>query len=130
MSRDLNLIQLIGRVGSQPELRYTTAGTAVATISLATNRQWTDGAGVAHDEPQWHRVIVWSKAAEILARSVQVGSRLYVSGRVEYRKFQDRESGADRYSTDIILDQFIFLDGRAREVNGNGVEHAEAVPPF
>src|SRR5690554_263035 len=78
MSRSLNKAMLIGNVGADPEVRTTAAGTRVASISLATHRRWTDGAGQAHEKTDWHRIIAWDRLADVVERFVKRGDRLFV----------------------------------------------------
>lgn len=110
MARDLNKTQLIGRLGGDPELRYTVAGRAVANLSLATNNRYTNAAGDKVDDVSWHRIIVWGKVADLAAKYLHKGSRLYVEGRLSYRKWQDKD-GVDRAACEVVADELIFLDG-------------------
>jgi single-strand DNA-binding protein len=109
MSRDLNKVTLMGRLGGAPEMRFTQGGTAVAQFSLATNNRYTNAAGDKVDDVQWHRVIIWGKAAQVATQYLQKGHRLYLEGRLQYRKWVDKE-GQDRYSTEVVADEFIFLE--------------------
>ncbi len=97
----VNKVILIGNLGSDPELRYTTSGTAVATLSVATSRRWKDRDGNMQDETEWHRVIVWAQSAEFCGNYLSKGSKVYVEGRLQTRKWQD-QNGNDKYTTEII----------------------------
>lgn len=115
MSRSLNKVMLIGNLGADPEVRSTANGSRVATLSLATSRQWTTQAGERQEKTEWHRVVLWnnraSQLADIAERYLKKGDRLYVEGRVEYRTWEDRE-GKTRYTTEIIGREFIMLSPR------------------
>ena len=104
----VNKAILVGNLGSDPEMRYTQSGTAVATLSLATNRKWKDKSGQQQDETEWHRVVVWSKSAEFCGNYLKKGMKVYVEGRLQTRKWQDN-SGVDRYTTEIIASSVLDL---------------------
>lgn len=120
MARDLNRVHLLGRLGDVPELRNTANGQAVSQFSMATNNQYTTAAGEKVDQVSWHRVVVWGKLAGIVAEYLRKGSRVYVEGRLQYRKWQDKETGADRFSTEIVADEIIFLDAPGPGAHSNG----------
>lgn len=108
-SRSLNLVQVIGNLTRDPELRYTPNGTAVCTLSLATNRSWNTGdGGQRQEETQYHRVVTWSKLAEICGKYLKKGNKAYVQGRLQTRKWQTKE-GQDRETTEIVADNVIIL---------------------
>lgn len=110
--RSLNRVELIGRLGADPDLRYTQSGEAVATISLATNEQWTDRTtGEPREETEWHRCVLWRRLAEIAQQYLRKGSRIYAAGQIKTRKWQD-QSGADRYTTEIRVRDLMMLDGQ------------------
>jgi single-strand DNA-binding protein len=108
MSRSLNEVKLIGNVGQDPEVRSTTGGSRVATLSLATTRTWTDRNDGKQEKTEWHRLVVWGKLADVVEEYVKKGDRLYVSGRIEYRKWQDKDDNT-RYSTEINVQELIML---------------------
>lgn len=105
---DYNKVLLLGRLGADVEMRSTPGGSSVCQFNLATNRRWTDAAG-EHEQTHWHRCTAWGKAAETIAKYGKKGRRLLVDGRIEYRKYTDKE-GAERYSTDIVIEAFSFTD--------------------
>ena len=115
MSRSLNKVELIGNVGSDPEIRTTPGGNTVAQFSLATSRTWNDQAGVRQEKTEWHRCVVWnsktSTLADIVERYVKKGDKLYIEGRIEYRQWQDKD-GQTRYSTEINVRELILIGGR------------------
>lgn len=115
----VNKVILIGNLGADPEIRYTTSGTAVATLSLATNRRWKDRDGNMQDETEWHRVIAWAQRAEFCGNYLSRGSKIYAEGRLQTRKWQD-QNGIDRYTTEIIADNIQNLTPRGGEGGGMG----------
>lgn len=111
MAGSLNKVMLIGRLGRDPEVRYTASGLAVANFSMATDESYTkDGQKV--EKTEWHRIVVWGKQAEFCGNFLTKGRMVYVEGKIETRKWQD-QSGADRYSTEIRADRVVFLDSRS-----------------
>jgi single-strand DNA-binding protein len=118
----VNKVILIGNLGADPEVRYTTGGDAVTSIRLATTDTWKDKNGEKQERTEWHRVVFFGKTAEIAGEYLKKGSQVYVEGRLQTRKWQDKE-GQDRYTTEIIADRMQMLGSR----NGVAVE-AEARP--
>ena len=115
----INKVILIGNLGQDPEVKYTQAGTAVATLSVATSRKWKDKDGNQQDETEWHRVIVWGKSAEFCGNYLVKGGKVYVEGRLQTRKWQD-QSGNDKYTTEIIANDVQNLTPRADSGQGGG----------
>ena len=115
MSRSLNKVMLIGNLGADPEVRSTSNGSRVATLSLATSRQWTTQAGEKQEKTEWHRCVVWnakgSGLADVVEKYLKKGDRVYVEGRIEYRTWQDKE-GQKRYSTEVNVRDLVMLSGR------------------
>lgn len=116
----LNRVMLIGRLGRDPELRYTQTGQPVATLNIATDETYTDKDGNKVDKTEWHRVVVWGKSAENCNNFLGKGSLVYVEGSLQTRKWQD-QSGQDRYTTDVRALRVLFLD-RKGESRGAGSE--------
>jgi single-strand DNA-binding protein len=118
VSRSLNKVILIGNLGADPEVRSTSNGSRVATLSLATSRQWKGQSGDKQEKTEWHRVVCWnnkgSTLADLVEKYAKKGDKLYVEGSIEYRTWQDRE-GQTRYSTEIIAREIILLSGRSGE---------------
>lgn len=110
MSRSLNKAQIIGNLGADPEIRSTSSGTRVATLSVATSRSWTDRSGERQEKTEWHRVVCWDKLAEIVERYLKRGDRVYVEGRIEYRQWEGQD-GQTRYTTEIRAREMIMLGG-------------------
>jgi single-strand DNA-binding protein len=115
MARSLNKVTLIGNVGVNPEIRYTQNGSVIATLSLATSSVWKDkNTGQQQEKTEWHRITIFNKLAEIVQNLVKKGSKLYVEGKLQTRKWQDQK-GEDRYTTEIVVDyggQLLLLDSR------------------
>jgi single-strand DNA-binding protein len=123
----LNKVQLIGNLGSDPEVRSATGGNRVANFSLATSRSWNDASGTKQEKTEWHRCVVWnsksSQLADIVERYVKKGDKLFVEGRIEYRQWQDKD-GQTKYSTEINVRELIML-GSPRGGGGGGGADAE-----
>ena len=109
MAKSLNKVQLIGNLTRDPELKYTPQGTAVCTLGLATNRQWTTESGEKKDEADFHRLVAWSKLAEICAQLLKKGRKIYVEGRLQTRSWQAQD-GTQRSTTEVVLSDMIILD--------------------
>jgi len=120
---------LIGNLTRDPELRYTPQGTAVCTFGLATNRSWTpsDG-GEKQEETEFHRIVSWSKLAEICSQILYKGRKAYVEGRLQTRKWQTQE-GVDRETTEVVIDQMIALGAPKQGFGGGGVQYEEVEVP-
>src|SRR5215210_1415577 len=100
MSRTLNKVQLIGRLGGDPQLKYTQSGTAVATFSLATNRQWQGKDGTSREETDWHNVVAWDKLAQTCGEYLTKGRLVFIEGRIQYSTWEYQ--GQTRYKTEIV----------------------------
>ncbi len=110
MARSLNKAMIIGNLGADPEVRSTTSGTRVATLSVATSRRWTSRGGEPQERTEWHRVVCWDRLAEICERYLKKGDRVFVEGRIEYRQWEGQD-GQTRYTTEIRAFQMIMLGG-------------------
>ncbi len=121
-SRSVNKVILIGNLGKDPELRYTSSGVAVASFSVATNESWKDPEGNIQERTQWHNIVAWRKLAEICGEYLKKGSQLYLEGRLQYRNYDDK-NGVKRYVTEIVMDEMIMLGGR-----GGGTSSAAPDP--
>ena len=113
-SRSLNRIVLIGNLTRDPELKYTPAGTAICTFSIATNRSWTTNDGQIKEEVQYHRVVAWQKLAELCGKLLNKGRKVFAEGRMTYRTFTGKD-GIQRTIAEIVLDDFIVF-GDARKI--------------
>ncbi len=111
--RGVNKVILIGNLGRDPEVRYLPSGGAVANITLATSESWKDkNSGQPVEHTEWHRVVFYGKLAEIAGEYLKKGSKVYVEGSLSTRKWQDKQTGQDRYSTEIRAQNLQMLDGR------------------
>lgn len=109
----VNKAIIVGRLGRDPEVRYSPDGAAICNISLATESTWKDKAsGERRSETEWHRIVFYNRLAEIAGEYLRKGREVYVEGRIKTRKWADKETGQDRYSTEIIGDQMQMLGGR------------------
>jgi len=123
VSRSLNKVMLIGNLGADPEVRSTNNGSRVATLSLATSRQWTGQGGEKQEKTEWHRVVCWNnkgfQLADLAEKYMKKGDRIYVEGRIEYRTWEDREKQT-RYTTEIIAREVLLLSSRGGGGGGGG----------
>ncbi|MCH4812259.1 single-stranded DNA-binding protein [Vreelandella neptunia] len=120
MARGINKVILIGNLGQDPEVRFTPSGTAVANLNLATTDTWMDRqSGQRQERTEWHRVVMFNKTAEIAQQYLKKGSKVYIEGRLQTRKWQD-QNGQDRYSTEIVANDMQMLDGRSGDFQGGG----------
>ncbi len=108
----VNKVILVGNLGKDPEVRYTSGGQAVASLRIATSRSWTDKqSGQRKEETEWHDVEVWGKQAEQCGEYLAKGRQVYVEGRLKTDKWQDKQSGQDRYRVKVVADTVRFLGG-------------------
>lgn len=122
MARGVNKVTLIGNLGADPEVRYTSGGSAVANVRLATAESWRDKeSGEQQERTEWHRVVFFSRLAEIVGEYLKKGSQVYIEGRLQTRKWQDRD-GNDRYTTEIVANEMQMLGGRAGGGGGGSFE--------
>jgi single-strand DNA-binding protein len=122
---------LVGNLGADPDMRYTPSGAGVCELRLATNESWVDKNGQKQERTEWHRVIIWGKRAEVCAKYLSKGRQVYVEGRIQTRKYQDKE-GKDRYATEIIANDVQFLGGGQGGGGGGGgprTERDSSPPP-
>ncbi|MBI4091658.1 MAG: single-stranded DNA-binding protein [Candidatus Levybacteria bacterium] len=111
MARSLNKVELIGNLTRDPELRYTPQGTAVCTFGLATNRSWVTDSGEKKEEADFHRLVAWNKLAELCSQLLTKGRKIYIEGRLSNRSWTGQD-GAQRYITEIVINDMIILDSR------------------
>lgn len=104
----VNKAILIGNLGADPEVRYMPNGDAVTNITMATSETWKDKSGEKQEKTEWHRVTFFRKLAEIVGEYLKKGAKIYVEGRIETRKWKDKE-GVDRYTTEIIANNMVML---------------------
>ncbi len=123
----LNRVTLIGRLGKDPEVRYTRSQTPFARFSLATSETFTTN-GEKREKTEWHNIVVWGKQAEIAGRYLRKGKQIYLEGRIEYREYDD-QNGQRRYITDIRTDRFIMLGSPSDSPGGYGPRDGGYPPP-
>jgi len=107
----LNKVMLIGRLGKDPEVRYTPDGSPVANFSLATGEFWTDKSGTRQERTEWHNIVAWNKLADLSSRYLKKGRQVYIEGRIRTREWDDRD-GNKRRTTEIIANQMVLLGSR------------------
>lgn len=113
MAKGVNKVIIVGNLGADPEVRYLPSGGAVANISVATSDSWKDKeTGQSQERTEWHRIVFFGRLAEIAGEYLRKGSKVYVEGSLRTNKWQDKTTGADRYSTDIIGAVMQMLDSR------------------
>ena len=113
MARGINKVILIGNLGADPEIRHMPNGTAVATLNIATSESWKDKqSGEQQERTEWHRVVLFQRLAEIVGEYLKKGSKVYIEGRLQTRKWQDKTTGQDRYTTEIVANEMQMLDSR------------------
>jgi single-strand DNA-binding protein len=114
MAGNINKVFLIGRLGADPELKYTAQGTPVTSFKLATNESYTDKTGNKAEQTEWHRVVAWQKQAETVCQFLKKGALVLVEGRLQTRKWQDQQ-GQNRYTTEVVAHHVVFLDSKRTE---------------
>ncbi|ASJ72129.1 single-stranded DNA-binding protein [Granulosicoccus antarcticus] len=135
MARGVNKVILVGNLGSDPEVRYMPNGGAVTNISIATSEQWTDKtSGQKQERTEWHRVTLFNRMGEIAGEYLKKGSQVYIEGSIRTDKYQDKTTGEDRYSTQIIARDMQLLGGRTDGGGGGGDNYnqqssSRAAPP-
>jgi single-strand DNA-binding protein len=114
MAGGVNKVILVGRLGADPDMRYTPSGQGVCELRLATNESWTDKNGQRQERTEWHRIVVWGKRAEICSKYLSKGREVYIEGRIQTRQYDDKD-GNKRYMTEVIAQDVQFLGGGGRE---------------
>src|SRR4051794_31758580 len=122
----VNKVILVGNLGRDAELRYTPGGAPVATLNLATTEVWNDKtSGQKQEKTEWHRIVLWGKSAEALSEYLTKGKQIYVEGRLQTRKWQDKD-GVEKYTTEIRSDKIVLLGGGG---GGGGAGGRADAPP-
>ncbi len=123
MARSLNKVLLIGNLTADPELRYTPSGKAVASFSIATNRSYTSN-DETKEETEFHRIVAWDKLAEICSQYLVKGKKVYVEGRLQTRKWTDKE-GNDRQTTEIVINELLMLGDKPSDTPSKPIKKAD-----
>jgi single-strand DNA-binding protein len=128
MARGVNKVILIGNLGKDPEVRYMSNGQAVANVTIATSESWKDkNTGEQKEATEWHNIVFYRRLAEIAGEYLKKGSKVYVEGKLQTRKWQDKE-GKDRYTTEIIANEMQMLDSRGTGGGGNFSKAGASAP--
>ncbi|ADE12194.1 single-stranded DNA-binding protein [Sideroxydans lithotrophicus] len=125
----VNKVILIGRTGKDPEIRYMTNGEAVANFSLATSENWKDKSGEKQERTEWHNCVAYRRLAEVIGEYIKKGALLYIEGKIQTRKWQDKETGKDRYTTEIIVNEMQMLGSKQSGEHHDGAEPAARPAP-
>jgi single-strand DNA-binding protein len=128
MASGVNKVILIGRLGTDPEVRYTSNGGAVANFNMATNESWTDKSGQKQEKTEWHRIVVWGKIAELCGQYLSKGRQAFIEGRLQTREWTDKEGGK-RYTTEIVAQNVQFLGGSPGAGAGAGASTGDFSAP-
>ncbi|MDH5508514.1 MAG: single-stranded DNA-binding protein [Anaerolineae bacterium] len=118
MSRGLNKVMLIGNLGKDPEMRYTSSGRPVTTFRLATSRSWKTSDGEKRTETEWFNIVSWGSLAEICNQFLTKGQQVYIEGRLQTRRWED-DNGAKRTSTEVVANEMVMLGERRKEAEDN-----------
>jgi len=113
MARGVNKVILIGNLGKDPEVKHSASGTAWGSISLATTERRKDQSGAWQDHTEWHRVVVLGRIAELAKEYLRRGSKVYIEGRLQTRKYTDKKDNIERYQTEIVANEMEMLDGKS-----------------
>lgn len=125
----VNKVILLGRLGQDPELKYTPGGAAVCNFSMATTESWTDKQGQKQEKTEWHRVVVWGKLAELCNQYLAKGRQAFLEGRLQTRSWDDKD-GNKRYTTEIMASTVQFIGGPSANANQNaGIDNSHAQAP-
>lgn len=123
----LNKVMLIGNLGRDPEIRYTTDGTAVANFSIATSENWTDKSGNRQEHTEWHSIVAWRHLADISKKYLSKGRQVYVEGRIQTREWNDRD-GNKRRTTEVVATQMVLLGSRTQSADA-GLQPQDTASP-
>ena len=140
MARGVNKVILVGNLGRDPEVRYMPSGSAVANAALATSDTWRDKqTGEQQERTEWHNLVFYGRLAEIAGEYLKKGSKIYAEGRLQTRKWQDKNTGTDRYTTEIIVNEMQMLDSRGgsdygdssgfKRSSGGSADNSHSAPP-
>jgi len=125
----VNRVILVGRLGKDPEIKYTPSGTALANFSLATDENRKDAEGNRQTHTEWHNIVLWAKQAEIAGEFLKKGRLVYIEGRLQTRSWEDSQSGQQKYRTEVVGERFVMLGGRPESSESAEQERASAPVP-
>jgi len=125
--RGVNKVILVGNLGADPEVRYSSTGTAVANFRIATSENWTNKEGGKETRTEWHRIVSFGKLAEICAEYLNKGKQVYVEGRLQSRSWEDKE-GNKRWTTEVVANNIVMLGQLGDQTKGTGGEPTEGPP--
>ena len=128
MAYGLNKVMLIGHLGSDPELRYTEGNVPVVSFNVATNESYKDQNGNMVERTEWHRIVAWRKLAELFGEYLKKGSKVYLEGKLQTRSWDDKD-GNKRYTTEIVVSEFTFLDSKGAGERGSQGPGTPPLPP-
>ncbi|MGA2909936.1 MAG: single-stranded DNA-binding protein [Terracidiphilus sp.] len=126
MAKSVNKVILLGNVGKDPEIRTTPSGTIVATFGLATSDNQKDAQGNWQEHTEWHNLVAFKRTAEIVRDYVKKGSKLYIEGKIQTRSWEDKDTKAKRYRTEIIVNDLSLLSGRDDSQGGGGYSRSSS----
>jgi single-strand DNA-binding protein len=124
----VNKVILVGRLGKDPEVRYTPSGSAVANFSVATSENWKDKGGEKQERTEWHNIVVWGKLAEICGQYLNKGKLVYLEGRLQTREWDDRD-GVKRKTTEIVASEMVMLGSKGEGGGGGGAPRENTRQP-
>ncbi|MGE0762060.1 MAG: single-stranded DNA-binding protein [Bdellovibrionales bacterium] len=123
----INKVILVGRLGTDPEVKTVSGGNTVARLSLATSETWNDKNGQKQERTEWHRVVVWGKLAELCGRYLSKGRQVYIEGRIQTRQWEDQQ-GQKRYTTEVVAQTVQFLGAGQASAGANQQQHDSELP--
>ena len=127
MSRGLNKVMIVGHLGKDPEMRYTPSGRPVTTFTVAVSRTWNSADGERHSETEWFNVVVWGNLAEICKQYLVKGQQVYVEGRLQTRRWDDKE-GQKHTSVEIVANEMMMLGDRHNSTSNHPQTSSDAAP--
>jgi single-strand DNA-binding protein len=120
MAGSLNKVMIIGNLGRDPEVRVTQGGGKVATLNVATSESWVNkNSGEREEKTEWHRMVIFGKGAEVVEKYLKKGAKAYFEGRLQTRKWEDKNTGQEKFTTEIVVDNFTMLDRKEGSGSGN-----------
>jgi single-strand DNA-binding protein len=128
MARSVNKVILLGHLGKDPEIKYTSNNIPVATFSLATSERFKDKDGNWQDRTEWHNVVAWQRTAEIAHEYLKKGRQVYIEGRIQTRSWEDKQSGEKKYRTEVVVSDLVLLGGGQREGDASGAPAQRSRP--